>query len=214
MGERLKHAGTKDAELNDKYGNESDLADQRLAFNKEALGVLNGADTGPLTDDLTKLRAKALELGISPQWIPGAETVGDTQELKKFLLRNPLLNLKPTFGSKPAAAEFQVLAKDASPSPEMLKSTIARLVDLDSQQATYVKQRDADYGKYRSMNGDPARFEGWYSRAHSMEGAFKSNPKGSPMNELPPAGQYVGKRILDTTNNKYLRSDGKNWNPE
>lgn len=214
MGERLKHAGVKDAELNDKYGNESDLADQRLAFNKEALGVLNGADTGPLSDDLTKLRAKALQLGISPSWIPGADTVGNTQELKKFLLRNPLLNLKPYFGGKPGVTEFQVLKEEASPSPTMLKSVIARLVDLDSQQATYVKQRDQDYGKYRNMNGDPSRFEGWYSRSHSMENEFKSNPKGAPMNDLPSAAQYAGKRILDTTSNKYLRSDGKNWNPE
>jgi hypothetical protein len=159
----LGKAADKHIELADKYGQESDLADQRIAFNKEALKVLQGADTGPLSDEMTKLRAKAMELGVPASWIPKSETVENTQELKKFLLRNPLLSLKPTFGGRPAASEFAVLKEEASPSPTMLKSTIEKLIQLDSTQAQYVKQRALDYGRYHEMGGDPTRFESWYS---------------------------------------------------
>lgn len=162
----LDKAADKHIELSDKYGSEADLADQRIAFNKEALKVLQGAETGPLSEQLTHLSAKAQELGIQLPWLPDAKTVENTQELKKFLLRNPLLSLKPTFGGRPAASEFQVLANEASPSPGMLKSTISRLVELDSQQAGYVKQRAEDYGQYQASGNNPLRFESYYAKTH------------------------------------------------
>lgn len=168
----LADAATKHEELVNKYGSEADLADARIAFNKEALTVLQGAETGPLSDELTKLRAKAQELGIPASWIPGSDTVGDTQLLKKFALRNPLLNLKPTFGGRPAASEFNVLKEEASPSPTMLKSVFARLVTLDNQQAEYTKQRAEDYGNYVSKGGDPMRFESWYANRKPLANYF------------------------------------------
>nr|WP_294525732.1 hypothetical protein [uncultured Rhodopila sp.] len=154
----------KNDELSDKYGSEADLADQRIAFNNEALKVLNSSETGPLSAALLKLGAKASELGVSVPWIPDAKTVNDSAELKKFLLRNPLLSLKPTFGGRPAASEFQILANDASPSPEMLKGAISRLVQLDNQAAGFSKQRSTDYGYYHDqLQGNPQRFESWYA---------------------------------------------------
>ena len=175
----LDKAADKHIELADKYGSEADLADARTAFNNEALKVLKGADTGPLSDELTKLRARALELGIPAKWIPGADTVGDTQKLKKFLLRNPLLSLKPTFGGRPAASEFQVLKEEASPSPTMLKSTIAKLVEMDTEQANYVKRRAHDYGDYHEAGGDPTRFESYYANTHSFAKALDNYSKAS-----------------------------------
>lgn len=168
----LTDAAAKHEELVNKYGSEADLADARIAFNREALAVLNGAETGPLSDELTKLRAKAMELGVPASWIPGADSVGDTQLLKKFALRNPLLNLKPTFGGRPAASEFNVLKEEASPSPTMLKSVFARLVKLDNQQAEYTKQRAEDYGTYVSKGGDPMRYESWYSTRKPLASFF------------------------------------------
>jgi hypothetical protein len=168
----LKDAAAKHEELVNKYGSDADLADARIAFNKEALGVLNGAETGPLSDELTKLRAKAQELGVPPSWIPGSDTVADTQLLKKFALRNPLLNLKPTFGGRPAASEFQILANDASPSPSQMKSVFSRLATLDTQQAEYTKQKSEDYGTYVSKGGDPMRFESWYANRKPLANYF------------------------------------------
>jgi hypothetical protein len=170
----LDKSADKHIELADKYGSESDLADQRIAFNKEALGVLQGSETGPLSDTLTHLSAKAQELGLKLPWLPDAKTIENTQELKKFLLRNPLLSLKTTFGGRPAASEFQVLANDASPSPQMLKSTIARLVQMDSTQAGYVKQRATDYGQYQQAGGDPTRFESYYANTHPFAKTLES----------------------------------------
>lgn len=174
----LSDAAAKHEELVNKYGSEADLADARIAFNKEALSVLQGAETGPLSDELTRLRAKAQELGVPASWIPGSDSIGDTQLLKKFALRNPLLNLKPTFGGRPAASEFNVLKEEASPSPTMLKPVFARLVQLDNQQAEYTKQRAEDYGTYISKGGDPMRYESWYASRKPLAGYFaqKSTP--------------------------------------
>jgi hypothetical protein len=184
----LADAAAKHEELVNKYGSEADLADARIAFNKEALSVLKGAETGPLSDELTKLRAKAQEMGVPASWIPGADTVGNTQLLKKFALRNPLLNLKPTFGGRPAASEFNVLKEEASPSPTMLKSVFARLVNLDNQQAEYTKQRAEDYGTYVSKGGDPMRFESFYANRRPLANYFAQ--KNTPPEALARLKQH------------------------
>jgi hypothetical protein len=201
----LDKAAEKHIELADKYGSEADLADQRIAFNKEALKVLQGAETGPLSDQITHLSAKAQELGIQLPWLPDQKTVENTQELKKFLLRNPLLSLKPTFGGRPAASEFQVLANEASPSPAMLKSTIQRLVELDTQQAGYVKQRATDYGLYQQHGGDPTRFESYYSNTHPFAKALDS--------KAPTAGPKTVKSDADynalASGEEFIDPEGK-----
>ena len=184
----LTDAAAKHEELVNKYGSEADLADARIAFNKEALSVLQGAETGPLSDELTKLRAKAQELGVPASWIPGNDSVGDTQLLKKFALRNPLLNLKPTFGGRPAASEFNVLKEEASPSPTMLKPVFARLVQLDNQQAEYTKQRAEDYGTYISKGGDPMRYESWYANRKPLASYFAQ--KNTPAAALERLKQH------------------------
>lgn len=189
----LGDAASKHEELVNKYGSEADLADARIAFNKEALGVLNGAETGPMSDEMTKLRAKAMELGISPSWIPGSDSVANTQLLKKFALRNPLLNLKPTFGGRPAASEFNVLKEEASPSPTMLKPVYARLVQLDNQQAEYTKQRAQDYGTYIEKGGDPMRYESWYANKKPLANYFaQKNTPPSALDRLKQHPETLG----------------------
>ena len=169
----------KNDELSDKYGSEADLADQRIAFNNEALKVLNSATTGPLSDQITTLAAKAHELGLNLPWLPDASTVNNTAELKKFLLRNPLLSLKPTFGGRPAASEFQILANDASPSPTMLSGAIGRLVQLDNQAAGFSKQRSIDYNYFHDqLQGNPQRFESWYANRVPFAKWLDQNPNG------------------------------------
>ena len=169
-----------DEEQTSKFNEASAAATKRIAFNNEALRVLSGSDTGPLSDRLNKLRSMALEAGIDTKWIPGAETIGNTAELKKFLLRNPLLNLKPIFGSKPAAAEFQILSKEASPSTEMLQSTIRRLVELDNMDAGYAQHQLSTYEKYKAGGArDPRAFTSWYNEHYPYSAATGSTDTNS-----------------------------------
>jgi hypothetical protein len=160
----LHNAGKKDEELVNQYSLQARTADARLAFNKEALKILNSSVTGPAADTVTHLSALAAQYGFkNVPFLPSADVAANTQMLKKYLLQNPLQNLKPTFGGRPAASEFQVLANDASPSPKMLNSAIARLVTMDSTRAAYEKQQALDYGRYQAAGGDPRQYEQWYA---------------------------------------------------
>jgi hypothetical protein len=200
LGEDPYVAGTvkkmveKNDELSTKYGSEADLADQRIAFNNEALKVLQSANTGPMYDTFNTLKKRAIELGVPAGWLPGGD-VNSTDELKKFLLRNPLLSLKPTFGGRPAASEFQVLANDASPSPQMMKAAISRLVQLDTQSAQFSKQRATDYAYYHDhLNGNPSRFESYYANKVPFASFLDQHPPGPPAkgatDTRPPLSQF------------------------
>jgi hypothetical protein len=170
----------KHVELVNKYDSESSLADQRIAFNNEALKVLSGANVGPLSEKINLLASKAHELGVPlPSWMPDIKTVNNSTELKKFLLRNPLLSLKSYFGGKPAASEFQILANEASPSNAMLGGAIQRLVQLDNQSAGFAKQRGIDYSYYHdNLQGNPQRFETWYGDKVPFAKWLDSHPHG------------------------------------
>lgn len=169
----LHNAVAKDSELTNQYSQQARTADARLAFNNEALKVLNSSVTGPTSDTVTKLSALAAQYGIkNAPFLPTAAQAANTQELKKFLLQNPLQNLKPTFGGRPAASEFQILANDASPSTHMLNGAIARLVQMDSTRAAYDKQQANDYGRYTQAGGDPRQYEQWYAAHKPLGTAF------------------------------------------
>jgi hypothetical protein len=200
----------KDAELSDKYGSEADLADQRIAFNNEALKVLGGSNTGPLSEQINHLAAKAHELGINAPWIPDEATVNNSAELKKFLLRNPLLSLKPTFGGRPAASEFQVLANDASPSPQMLSGAISRLVQLDTQAAGFSKQRATDYGYYHDhLHGDPQRFESYYANRVPFAKWLNDNPNGRAGEAHVEAGASKDEKTAVVDGVTYAKRNGQ-----
>lgn len=201
LGEDPYVAGTvkkmveKNDELSTKYGSEADLADQRIAFNNEALKVLSTSNTGPMYDTLNTLKKRAQEMGVPADWLPGGD-VNSTDELKKFLLRNPLLSLKPTFGGRPAASEFQILANDASPSPQMMSGAIQRLVQLDNQAAGFSKQRATDYAYFHDhQNGNPARFESYYANKVPFAKWLDQNPQGregeAHVDTRPPLSSFV-----------------------
>jgi hypothetical protein len=201
IGEDPYIAGTvkkmvdKNDELSTKYGSEADLADQRIAFNNEALKVLSTSSTGPLSDKITALKKRAVEMGVPAGWLWGGDP-NSTDELKKFLLRNPLLSLKPTFGGRPAASEFQILANDASPSPQMLSGAIQRLVQLDNQAAGFSKQRATDYAYYHDhQNGNPTRFESYYANKVPFAKWLDQNPQGregeAHIDTRPPLSSFV-----------------------
>lgn len=169
----MHNAVKKDEELTNQYSQQARTADARIAYNREALKVLNDSVTGPASDTVTKLSALAAQYGIkNAPFLPSAQQAANTQELKKFLLQNPLQNLKPTFGGRPAASEFQILANDASPSNTMLNAAIRRLVELDTTKAQYEKQQANDYSRYQSQGGDPRQFEQWYPDHKPLGTAF------------------------------------------
>jgi len=160
---RIEYQAQKANELQDKYGAEADLADQRMAFNQIVLQNLPRAETGPLADFLTTIRAEAAQLGVPTSIIPGWATAAPTIEMRKALVRNAIVTLKPNFGGRPAASEFQVLKEEANPSPEMTALAIKRLTEIDMQLATMQKQRAADFDWAIANNKDPARFESLYA---------------------------------------------------
>jgi hypothetical protein len=210
----IKKQVEKNEELSNKYGTDADLADQRIAFNNEALKVLGGAEVGPLSDRINQLKQQYHETvgGKLPSWLDvDTNTVNNTTELKKFLLRNPLLSLKPTFGGRPAASEFQVLREEASPSPEMLQGAIQRLVTLDSQSAGFSKQRATDYGYYHDqLKGDPTRFESWYANRVPFAKWLDTHPGGREGeaaivgNDAPEATGTFGGKTYEKRGGKWL----------
>ena len=161
-------------ELNARYGNEADMADQRLAFNNLALNMLPQAETGPLAEHINALRSQAQELGIPERAIPGWAKVAPSQELRKALVRNAIVSLKPSFGGRPAASEFNVLKEEANPSDKMVSLAIKRLLQVDSLNAGYQKQRAADFGEAMDRGGDPTRFETWYANRHPFNSQMEN----------------------------------------
>lgn len=161
-------------ELNAKYGNEADMADQRQAFNNLAQSVLGSSEVGPIAEQMNQLRAKAQELGIPERAIPGWAKVAPSQELRKALVRNAIVSLKPNFGGRPAASEFNVLKEEANPSDKMTALAIRRLLEVDSMNAGYQKQRAADFGEAMDRGADPTRFETWYANRHPFNSQMEN----------------------------------------
>lgn len=164
----LRAAGTKNAELASKYGTEADLADQKLQYNVEALKALPAAETGPLSEWMTENRAKLLELGVSPNLIPGSGKITPTQELNKNLKQSALQGARAIFGSRMTQMEVRLQHEELSPSTSMTHDAIASLMQQDTIKQQYAKQRSQDYGKYVQSGGDPLRFESWYAKTFPL----------------------------------------------
>lgn len=164
----------KEIELRDKYGDESDLADQRRAFNSIALDNLPNAETGPLADSINAWRQKAQEMGVPEDMIPGWAKVAPSQEMKKALVRNAIVSLKPNFGGRPAAAEFQVLKEEANPSDKMTALAIKRLLQIDNELADYQKQRSQDFDTAMTHGGSALRFQNWYSHQRPVQAKLEA----------------------------------------
>lgn len=165
---RLQEAGKKDAELSSKYGNEADLADQKLQYNAEALKALPTAEVGPLSEWMTENRAKLLELGVSPTLIPGSGKITPTMELNKNLKQSALQGARAIFGSRMTQMEVRLQHEELSPSTAMTHDAIASLMQQDTIKQQYAKQRSQDYGKYVQNGGDPLRFESWYAKTFPL----------------------------------------------
>ena len=164
----LQAAGAKHAELSTKYGEESNLADQKLQYNAEARAALPNAEVGPMSEWLTHNRARLMELGVPDKLIPGDGTVTPTLELNKNLKNAALQGAKATFGAKMTQNEVMLQHEELSPSTSMTRDAISSLMNQDDIKQQYAKQRAEDYGKYVQGGGDPLRFESWYSKTFPL----------------------------------------------
>lgn len=160
---KLRKAGEKDAELSGEFGNQAVLADQQLQYNVEARAALKGADTGPLSEWLTRNRASLLELGVPDGLIPKSGSVVPTLELNKALKNAALQGARSIYGSRMTQTEVKLQTDEMSPSSAMMQDAIASLMKQNDIRNIYAKQRAEDYGKYRAAGGDPMRFESWYA---------------------------------------------------
>lgn len=160
----LQAAGAKHAELSTRYGQDADLADQKLTYNAEARKALPNAEVGPLSEWLTHSRASLVEMGVPKGLIPESGAVTPTLELNKNLKNAALQGAKATFGSRMTQNEVMLQHEELSPSTSMTRDAIASLMNQDDIKQQYAKQRSDDYGQYVQKGGDPLRFESWYSR--------------------------------------------------
>lgn len=160
----LEDAAEKHQELVNTYGQEAKLADQQLQYNKWAMQALPSADVGPLSGWLTKNRAMLQQLGVPASMIPDSGSVTPTYELNKDLTNAALQGAKSIYGPRMSQMEVRLQKEEASPSVTTTRDAIAALMAQQNIMAQYQKQRAADYGRYRSMGGDPQQFESWYAQ--------------------------------------------------
>lgn len=177
----LKGAADKHQELVTKYGNEADIADQKMNYNNEALKALPNAEVGPLSHFFTENRAKMQEWGVSPKLIPGSGSVTPTFELNKNLLNSALNGAKQIYGARMTGNEVMLQKNEASPSVATSQAAIKSLIQQDNARNAYFKQRSQDYGQYMQHGGDPNRFESWYSNKFPLQQfaqkyTFSQNP--------------------------------------
>ncbi len=159
----LKDAATRHSALTEKFGNEADLADQKMQYNNQAMKYLGSAETGPSSNWLTEHRANLLEWGVPKGLIPNSGTVTPTMELNKNLKQSALQGARSIFGSRMTQMEVKLQHDELSPSTSMTKDAIASLIQQDNIKAGYAKQRANDYGKYVQSGGDPMQFERYYA---------------------------------------------------
>jgi hypothetical protein len=161
--ERLKLAAQKDSELSTKLGEQSSLAEQQLEYSREARQALNGAETGPMSEWLTRNRAALIEAGVPEALIPGSGTVVPTLELNKALKNAALQGARQIYGPRMTQTEVKLQTDEMSPSSSMMRDAIASLQRQNDIRALYSKQMGTDYGRYIQQGGDPFRFESSYA---------------------------------------------------
>jgi hypothetical protein len=164
----LKYESDKRGELANTYGAEAKLADQQLQYNHQALGALQGADVGPLSDWLTHNRAALLQLGVPANLIPASGTVTPTLELNKYLKNAALQGARQIYGPRMTQMEVRLQTEEMSPSASMTRDAISSLIGQSNMQANYAKQRAQDYQTFLDRGGKPSGFEPWYAGKRPM----------------------------------------------
>lgn len=194
----LAKAGESAAELQQKYGSAAEAANQRMAFNNQALSLIDKADTGP----------KAALIGDVKNWlvsrfgIPESDFANGpsaTIALQKDLVNAATQKAKAQFGSRITQNEVQLMLTRASPGVDMTKAAMRYLIQSDNAQLSYQIKQANDLGEYLSQGGDPFRFEGWYARTFPMSKAVEDVHMPTDKNaasHVVRTGTYNGKKVL------------------
>lgn len=158
----IDSAAKKHQELVDKYGEASALAVQSNQYYDQALKHLPAAETGPMSEYLTKNRGFLMEMAPSLKPYLGGDKVSPTLELNKALVNAGLMGAKAKFG-RITQGEVMLQKDEMSPSAKMTHDAIANLIHQQQIMNGYATQQDKDYNEYHAAGGDPNRFESQYN---------------------------------------------------
>lgn len=170
------------AELAKKYGETANISNQRLAYNSQALDLVDKATTGPMALSLNNVKNYLTERVGIPAGVMDKVIGGDqnaTAALNKDLLNAATQKAKAAYGARMTQSEVMLQIKQGAPNVDMTKATIKYLLSTDNAMAQYQVKQANDLGQYINRGGDPYQFEGWYA---------KSFPMSAPVSEVKLPG--------------------------
>lgn len=208
----------------DKYGESSTEAAQKSRNNMAMLDHLANATTGTGHESINEARSLLAQIGFASK--DQLDKLSDSEITEKYLSRNGTEGLRERYG-RLTQGEVTLAVNKQAPSMNMQHRSILALTVGDELENAYNQKKAEDYSVYSSKHYDPRQFETWYSNHHNINdfvkthvddttarvlGRYNAGGGNVPMTQLPPAGDFPGKRIQGPTG--ILRSDGKSWNPE
>lgn len=159
-----KARGEKQVELQTKYGDEADLANQQIERIQAALDHVKGANFGPWSDEITNMQGILHE--IAPSLFSGGAAT-NTQIFKKNAVNLALQGAKGIYGPKMTSSEVMLQKNEASPSEQQTREAATSLLKQQQILAEYNRQRSKDYDEYVAAGHDPLRFASWYANVHN-----------------------------------------------
>lgn len=175
--------GKEQLELQNKYAEAAKLANQQLEYNREAMRALPNAETGPLSDWLTKSRAALIQLGVPSSLIPSSGTVVPTLELNKALKNAALQGARGIYGPRMTQTEVKLQTDEMSPSSSMMRDAIASLIQQNNVRSLYALKQSQDYQRYLQLHpqdANPGAFENYYETHRGL-------PEFAAMASMDPA---------------------------
>ena len=167
-----EHQAEATSKLAEKYGSQAQSADQRLAFNNQALDLVDKADNGTYATKIADVKNfLTSRVGIPEDRFQN--TPSATLALQKDLVSAATQRAKQQFGSRITQNEVMLMLNKGAPNADMTKASIKYLLQSDNAQLGYAKQQAQDFGKYMQNGGDPYRFDSWYSSNFPMTKAIE-----------------------------------------
>lgn len=163
------------------YGTAADQASQRMAFNNQALDLVDKADIGPGSDFMTKAKSFMVERLHIPESDfennPAANIA-----LNKDLTQSAIQQGKAMFGSRFTQSEVGIMLTKAAPSATQTRTAMKFLLQTDNARSQYEVQRANDFSKFVQQGGDATQFKAWYDKTFPMTNYTSSvelsaNPK-------------------------------------
>lgn len=164
----MENKASRVSELSTKYGADADSADQKLAYNQQALAILPQASVGPFADYITKGKATLQQLGVPDNLLGGSPSAN--QELKKYLINNAIQGAKAIYGPRMTGQEVKMQAESANPSDQMTMAAIQDLIKFDNIKNQHFINRANDFRQFTNKGGDPDQFESWYAKSFPLAG--------------------------------------------